>query len=113
MAHIKVYTKYMDKLVKALPMDDVTFTTKLSSSGILPVGVDSYIKSLPTQSNKADHFLKNVIKGSLDIGETAEFKKLISVMKTCEYPHIERLANKMKSDIEKESKGTYVCNNFM
>ena len=113
MAHVKVYEKYIEKLVTALPMDDVKFTTQLSTKRILPDSVDAHIKSLPTPSNKADYFLKKVIKSSLDIGETTEFKNLLIVMEKCGYSHVERLANKMKSDLDKEMKSnnfTYVHN---
>ena len=104
-AHMKVYEKNIEKLVKALPMHDVKFTTQLRSNKILPDSVDEHIKSLPTKSVKADYYLKNVIKSSLDIDEKTEFEKLLTVMEKCEYPHIERLASKMKSDLDKEVKG--------
>ena len=101
--------KYIDKLIKALPMNDIRFTTQLASNGILPPGVASHIEALSTSPDKADHFLKNAIKTSLDIDETDEFNKLITVMEKCGYSHVERMANKMKSDLDKELKGMYVC----
>ena len=107
MTHIEVYEKYLEKLVKVLPMEDVRFTTQLSSNGILPSSVGEHITSLPTQSNKANHFLKNVIKSSLDIDEIDEFENLLTVMEKCGYPHIQRLAAKIKSELNKET-GTYV-----
>ena len=102
---MNVYMKYMDKLVKAMPMDDITFTTQLSQNGILPHSVAAYIKSLPTPRDKADHFLKNVIKPSLDTDETYELEKLLAVLGSCGYAHVERMANKMKSDLDMESVG--------
>ena len=105
MAHMKVYKAYMDKLVKALPMDDITFTTNLAKHGILPDGVAAHIKSLPTQSVKADYFLNNIIKPSLDIDETFEFENLLAIMARCGYSHVERMANKMKRDLDTESVG--------
>ena len=98
--------KYIDKLVKALPMDDVIFTTKLASNGILPDSVAAHIESLPTQPDKANYYLKNVIKTSLDIDETDEFNELITVMEKCGYSYVERMTNKMKSDLDKELKST-------
>ena len=97
---MEVYEKNLEKLVKALPMDDVTFSTQLSSKKILPASVDAHIKSLPTESDKADYYLKRVIKKSLDIGETQELNNLIAVMEKCEYSHVERLAEDMKSDLK-------------
>ena len=102
---MNVYMKYMDKLVKAIPMDDITFTTQLSHHGLLPHNVAAYIKSLPTPLDKADHFLKNVIKPSLDNDETYELEKLLAVLGSCGYAHVERMANKMKSDLDMESVG--------
>ena len=99
----------MVKLVKALPMNDVTFTTQLSSKKILPASIDAHIKSLPTKSDKADYYLNNVIKSSLDIGETRELETLITVMNKCGYPHVERLAKAMKSNLDKQLKGEYIA----
>ena len=107
-AHMKIYEENLEKLVTVLPMNDVKFTTRLKRKKILPDSVDAHIKSLPTESDKADYYLNNVIKKSLDIDETAEFENLLTVMEKCEYPHIERLTVKMKSDLDNEVKG----NNF-
>ena len=109
MAHMKVYKDYMVKLVKALPMNDVTFTTQLSSNNILPDSVDAHIKSLPTKSDKADYYLKNVIQSSLDIGETEELDNLITVMEKCGYSHVEKLAKGIKSNLDKELQGKYIA----
>ena len=102
---MKVYKDYMVKLVKALPMNDVTFTTQLSSNKILPDSVDAHIKSLPTKSDKADYYLKNVIQSSLDIGETEELDNLIAVMENCGYSHVEKLAKGIKSNLDRELQG--------
>ena len=107
MAHMKVYQNYMGKLIKVLPMNDVLFTTNLTTHDILPDEIDAHIKSLPTQAVKAEYFLKNVIKKSLDIDETKEFESLITVMEKCEYSYVERFAKKMKSDLNEELKGEY------
>ena len=96
---MEVYEKYVDKLVNGLSMDDVTFTTQLSSHGLLPDSVDAHIKSLPTPCVKADYFLKHVIKPSLDIDDTEELDNLITVMDKFGHSHIKRLANKMKLDL--------------
>ena len=111
MAHIKVYEDYKGKLVKVLPMNDVIFTTQLSSNKILPDNVEAHIKSqsLPTQSDKADYYLKSVIKSSLDSDETEELETFITVMEKCGYTHLEKLAKRMKSDLDKELKGEYIA----
>ena len=98
---MEVYEKYLNNLVNGLSimMDDVTFTTQLSSHNLLPGSVDAHIKSLPTPCEKADYFLKRIIKASLDIEDTEELDNLITVMDKYGYPHIKRLANKMKLDL--------------
>ena len=108
-----MYEKYFEKLVKALPMDDVQFIAQLTTNHLLPSGVDDYIKSLPTKSDKAYHLLKNIIKSSLDIDETEEFTNLIATMEKCGYPHIIRVANQMKSDLEIELKGNYILAGYI
>ena len=102
---MEVYEKYVNKLVKGLSiiMDDVTFTTQLRSHDLLPDNVDAHIKSLPTPFEKADYFLKRIIKSSLDIDDTEELDNLITVMDKFGYPHIKRLANKMKLDLIEEN----------
>ena len=109
---MKVYEDYKAKLVTVLPMNDVTFTTQLSRNKILPDHIDDHIKSsslLPTESYKADYYLKKVIKQSLDTDGTEELKILITVMEKCGYRHVERLAKGMKSDLDKELKGEYIA----
>ena len=97
---MNVYTKYMDKLVKTMPMDDITFTTQLSKNEILTLSVATQMKCLPTEHDKADHFLKNVIKPSLDTGETYKLEMLLAAMENCGYDHVEEMAKKMKSDLK-------------
>ena len=94
-----MYEKNYGKLVNALPMNDVTFTTALTVKGILPDSVGAHIKSLPTELDKAEYFLKCVISKSLGIDETDELENLITVMEECGFPFVKRLANKMKSDL--------------
>ena len=105
-AHMKVYQNNTEKLVTVLPMNDVKFATRLKENKILPDSVDAHIKSLPTESDKADYYLNNVIKKSLDIDETAEFENLLTVMEKCGHASVEKLATKMKSDLYKGVKGT-------
>ena len=69
MAHIQAYQNHLEKLVKCLPMDDAYFITKLSAQELLPGNIDSKIKALSTQADKAMYFLSNVIKPALDIAE--------------------------------------------
>ena len=108
-----MYEKYFEKLVKALPMDDVQFIAQLITYHLLPSSVDDYIKYLPTKSDKAYHLLKSIIKSSLDIDETEEFTNLIATMEKCGYPHIIRMAKKMKSDLEIEIKGNCILPGYI
>ena len=115
MAHREAYHNHVEKLVKCLPMDDTHFITKLSGQQLLPGDTESKIKALPIQADKALYFLSHVIKPALDIDDTSDFEKLLSIMLSCGYNHVQNLAGTIKFGIynsdETESpvSGTYVC----
>ena len=104
MAHSDAYHKYLEKLVKCLPMDDTHFITKLSSQKLLPGDTESKTKALSTQPEKAGYFLSHVIKPALEIDEIYNFDKLLSVMQNCGYSHVENLATNIKHEIDKRNK---------
>ena len=101
MAHIRAYQNHLEKLVKCLPMDDTLFTTKLSAQQLLPGDTESRIKALSTQADKASYFLTHVIQPALGIDETSDFDKLLSIMHTCGYNHVQKLAVTIKCEIDK------------
>ena len=101
MAHSDAYHKYLEKLVKCLPMDDTHFITKLSSQKLLPGDTDRKINALSTEPEKARYFLNHVIKPALDIDNISNFDKLLSVMQNCDYSHVENLATNIKHEIDK------------
>ena len=101
MAHIRAYQNHLEKLVKCLPMDDTHFITKLSAQQLLPGDTESRIKALSTQADKASYFLTHVIQPALDIDETSDFDKLLSIMHICGYNHVQKLAVIIKSEIDK------------
>ena len=101
MAHKRAYQKYLEKLVKCLPMDDIHFITKLSTQQLLPGDTENKIKPLSTQAEKASYFLSHVIKPAVDINETSSFDKLLSIMQNCDYIHVEKLAVTIKCEIDK------------
>ena len=103
MAYMKVYDDNYERLVKILPMDDTLFTAKLTSKSLLPEDIGSKIDSLSTKAEKAKHFLKNVIKPSLDVDDTRDLNNFISIMKNSEYRPLNTVATKMKAELE----GTY------
>ena len=76
----KAYDDHVDNLVKCLPLDDTQLNAMLSSQQLLPGDTADKIKSLSTPTDKASYFLNHVIKPALDIDETSEFEKLISIM---------------------------------
>ena len=100
MAYLKVYDDNYESLVKILPMDDTLFTAKLTSKSLLPEDVGSQIDSLSTRADKAKHFLKNVIKPSLDINDTRDLNNFISIMENNDYRPLNTVAAKMKTELE-------------
>ena len=104
------YKKYAERLVQCLPMDDTIFVAKLSKHNLLPGNTNSTINALTTAADKASHFLDHVVKCALDVKDTSSFDVLVSVMEHCGYAHVEKLAHKIKSKINKASnieQGTY------
>ena len=104
MAHIhvrKAYENHVEKLVKCLPMDDTLFITKLSAQQLLPGDTENKIKTLSTQADKSDYLLNHMIKPALDIDETSNFHKLLSIMQNCGYSHVQNLATSIEQEIDK------------
>ena len=102
MAHVRAYFRgHVRKLVKCLPMDDTHFITELSAEELLPGDTHSKIIAMDTQADKASYFLDHVIKPALDIDYTSDFDKLLSIMQTCGYNHVQELAIAIKSEMDK------------
>jgi len=60
----EVYKQFYAKLVKILPMDDVTFIAELYSCDLLPGDAKDQLKS-KAQASKAGYFLDHVIEPSI------------------------------------------------
>ena len=99
MTLLRIYEKYLEKLVKCLPMDDAHFIASLSSKQLLPGDVEDRIKHSQAQADKASYFLHHVIKRALDIGDSSSFKELLSVMQSCGYKHLQTLSDQIEQDI--------------
>ena len=109
------YEKYTEQLVQCLPMDDPTFIAKLSTHNLLPGNTRSKIVALTTAADKASYFLNHVVKCAFDVKDTSSFDHLLYVMEHCGYAHVEKLARKIKSKINKTSnikQGMYTCMMF-
>ena len=100
LTHKEAFEKYVEQLVKCLPMDDVLFITKLFEHHLLPRQTD---EALPTQVAKASYFLDHVIKPALDIDDISTFDNLLSVMEHSGYANVETLAGEIKSEFDKET----------
>ena len=111
MTHLKlIYERYVDKLVKCLPMDDAHFIAKLSAKQLLPGDTENKIKQLSTPSDKASYFLSHVIKPALEIDDVFDFKQLLSIMHDCGYNHVQKLSLKIDQDMNVKhiKSGTYI-----
>ena len=102
MTHLKTYSKYFEKLVKCLPMNDTSFVTKLCQEKLLPGDTQNEIGTLPTPVKKASYFLDNVIKPALEIDDSSNFEELLSVMANCGYNHVQKLSCKITSEIDQQ-----------
>ena len=107
MEHRKAYDNHVEKLVKCLPMDDAHFITTLSAQKLLPGDTENKIKNLSTPAEKASYFLSHVIRPALDIDDTSDFEKLLTIMQNCGYNHVQKFAGIIKFEIDgKESNVT-------
>ena len=101
----RIFARYIEKLVRCLPMDDALFIAKLHSYGLFPGDISYKVNVLLTQAERASYFLNHVIKPALDIGEPSSFHNLLSVMEQCGYTHVEKLAYTIKSQMEGSDTG--------
>ena len=114
MAHRKAYDNHVEKLVKCLPMDDAHFITALSAQKLLPGDNENKIKNLSTPAEKASYFLSHVIRPALDIDDTSDFEKLLTIMHNSDYNRVQKLASTIKLEIDNSDEtrphasGTYV-----
>ena len=81
-------------------MNDPHFLAALFEQQLLPGDTHSKIEAMATPANKASYFLDYVIEPALDINETSDFDKLLSIMQTCGYAHVQKLAITIKSEMD-------------
>ena len=98
--NIEIFQQFYSKLVETLPMDDPYFTAKLYSARLLSSYLKEYVESRSpaTRTEKATHFLDQVIKPSI-----TSFDKLLQVMEDSEYQHVKELAEGIKTSLRKRS----------
>ena len=111
----EVYKQFYARLVKTLPMDDVTFTAELYSCDLLPGEARDQVNlQSKTRPWKAAYFLDHVIEPSL-ANTFGSFNKLLKVMENCEYDNVKELAelitNRLMEGADNTSIGEFcVCN---
>ena len=98
--NIEIFQQFYSKLVETLPMDDPYFTAKLYSARLLSSYLKEYVESRSpaTRTEKATHFLDQVIKPSI-----TSFDKLLQVMEDSEYQHVKELAEGIRTSLRKRS----------
>jgi len=100
MSALQVYQCHSLSLVQCLPMDDVVFITKLSSSGLLPGNLKATVQSQPTSMDKAMMFLDQAVVPFLKSNNIIPFYQLLTVMQTSGFDHIRMLATTIKSQLD-------------
>jgi len=99
MSHNNVFVKYYEKLVVALPMDDVTFTARLFSNGLLPGNLKHQIHAQATSKEKATYFLDHKINPDVTIGDFTSFDTLLQVMENWGSHSLKELAKEIKTTL--------------
>ena len=110
MSHNDVFVKYYEKLVVALPMDDVMFTARLFSHGLLPGNLKQQVQSQTTSEEKATYFLDHKINPDVTISNFTSFDTLLEVMENWESDSLKELAKEIKTTLmEGTTIGQYTC----
>jgi len=98
---MSVFRDFYPQLVEMLPMDDVTFLSKLYTVNLLPGNVKDQVQSMNTSADKAAHFLDHVIKPSVTIS-VSSLDDLIKVMEDGEYDGVKKLAKLIRRSLRKQ-----------
>ena len=93
----EAYEKYVEKMVKCLPMDDPLFISKLTEYHLLPEHIK---EALPAQMAKGSYFLDHMIKTALDTDDISRFDNLLSVMEDSDYANVKTLADQINSEFK-------------
>jgi len=83
-------------------MSDNCFTAGLSSQNLLPKDLNEQVKSL-THARKAEHFLDNMIKPAVAIGDISGFMKPLELMEKSQYIPAKRLVNQIRLNIQESA----------
>ena len=102
MSTSEVFQHFYPQLVEMLPMDDVTFLSKLFSANLLPGNVKDQVKSMSTSADKATCLLDHVIRPSVTTGVGSSFDDLIKVMEDSEYDGVKELAKLIRCRLRKQ-----------
>ena len=98
-----MFRDFYPQLVEMLPMDDVTFLSKLYTVNLLPGNVKDQVQSMNTSADKAAHFLDHVIKPSVTTGVGSLLDDLIKVIEDGEYDGVKKLAKLIRHSLRKQT----------
>ena len=98
-----VFKRFYSELAKVLPMIINELIVIFYTSNLLPDGHKFHIDVLPTNKEKAEYFLDNVIKPGLEINYTKRFDKMLEVMMNSDDPAVKYLVDEMQMFISSSS----------
>ena len=101
MSYNDVFKKYYEKLLVALPMDDVMFTAKLFSHDLLPGDLKHQVQSKNTSAEKAMYFLDYKINPDVTIGVFTSFDTLLKIIENWESDSLKELAKEIRTTLRK------------
>ena len=93
-----VFRKFYLKLIDVLPMDDIIFIAELFASGLLHGDLKDEISALKTKRRKTAYFLDKAIEPSIRSQVGTEFDVLLTVMESCEFENVKKLAKEIKRE---------------
>ena len=98
-----VFKKFYSELTKVLPMIINILVTTFYCSKLLSGDHKSRIDSLPTDREKAEYFLNEVIKPGLEIKYTEQFDEMLKVMTNSDDPAVKYLVDEMQKFVASSS----------
>ena len=99
----ELFKHYYTVLVYSLPIKDTEFIDKLLEHDLLSGDQKLTMESFTEHNERSSHFLNNIIKPGLAVGNHKCFFDLLAIMKSSKHDNVKELANEIENN-EIESK---------
>ena len=101
---LELFEHYYQALIYSLPIKDDSFLENLFKHDLLPGNNRQTLEALSTHKQRTSHFLDNIIKPGLLVGNDTYFDKLLTVMSSSDYDNAKDLAEQIKTEYDSKEK---------